>query len=105
MVLQTFFKPAPGDGMSSLVVLEPMKFVFLSPGQKPIFPFEGPQIILFRIFKFYFWRLFFEVIGNLKLCRACAAKVAFLGIGLIKIYLIGSIVPAFENRKSLHPTV
>ena len=32
----------------------------------------------------------------------CTAKVSdFFGIGLIKIYLIGSIVPIFKNRKKV----
>ena len=44
------------------------------------------------------------VIKNAKLCRPCMRRTRdemcrFLGIELMKIYLIGSNVSIFENRK------
>ena len=78
---------------------------------KPKFPFE---MLLFNLthracdqvknaFKNFYKKIMFNVsviFWKLKLCR-------FLKIEIIKIYLIGSKMPIFENEKiwkSLHPT-
>ena len=95
---------------------------------KKICPFGGQQFC----FIISFWRLFFEVKGrylqifkkvfnykiplmfeseNLAMHELLARSqiLLFFGIGLIKIYLIGTKVPVFKNRKkgsiSLHPNV
>ena len=39
-----------------------------------------------------------------RMRRACCKICRFLGIGLIKLYLIGCIEPVFENRKKYHIT-
>ena len=73
------------------------------------------------IVEFSFWRLFFEVKGRYRhffspflsslwlfekefLSRSRPNSPIFFLIGLIKIYLIGSIVTVFENHKKCHIT-
>ena len=85
--------------------------------QKPFCPFlENKRKYLTKFyFQFYFCQMFFDVhinkvpaiIFKLTLCCACTARTfgqvpLFFGIGLIKIFLIGSIVPIFENRKKYY---
>ena len=74
----------------SAIILWIKKKVFAKFQQQEMFITNGAGI---------FWKW--------KLCRACAKRGQFLGIELSKIYLIGSIVPAYKNLKkssmSLHP--
>ena len=84
----------------------------------PILFWAGKQIQTNFLFQIFSLKLIFKVpkiFWKWKLCRACTARALVqirrcFGIGLIKIYLIVSIVPVFENRKnyyiiSLHPNV
>ena len=94
------------------------------PGLKQFCPFWEPKpILLIVLFKLFFWWLFFALKGKwnnnnnnnkeikyIFLFKVCDLfEQQFFRIYLIYIYLIGSSVPIFANRKkkrkiSLHPT-
>ena len=92
------------------------------PGLKQFCPFWEPKpILLIVLFELFFWWLFFALKGKwnnnnkeikyIFLFKDCDLfEQQFFRIYLIYIYLIGSSVPIFANRKkkckiSLHPTV
>ena len=104
--------------MSSLMLLKaknertPTKFVFIWQGQKQFYPFWGPtKISKILEFRFFFLTIVIEVATFRKQILVFKVSVGFIifenecgpqrffWMELIKVYLIGSNVPVFENSK------